>query len=285
MATIVGGIGTSHIPAIANAIRNEQYDDPYWAPFFNGYGPVRAWLDEVRPDVAVVFYNDHGLNFFLDAMPTFAVGAADHYDSADEGWGIGTVEPFAGNSALSWHLIEQVMEIGFDLTTCQEMQVDHGFWVPTWLLWPQRPPGLHVIPIHVNTVQHPLASPARCEALGTAVGQALRSWPGDERVVVIGSGGLSHQLEGQRAGFINPAFDTQCLDALASGDTSVITRLSIPELVELSGSQGVEIINWLAMRGALGGPMTEVHRNYHIPISNTAAAVQVLGASTVPAAG
>lgn len=279
MATMVGGVGTSHIPAIANAIRNQLGDDPYWSPFFAGYGPVRTWLDEVEPDVAVVFYNDHGLNFFLDAMPTFAFGAAERYESDDEGWGIGTVAPFDGHPELSWHLIEEVIGSDFDLTTCQEMKVDHGFWVPTWLLWPERPPGLRVVPIHVNTVQHPLASPARCEALGRAVGRAIRSWPGSERVVVIGSGGLSHQLEGRRAGFLNPAFDTECLDALASGDTEVITRLSIPELVEVAGSQGVEVINWLAMRAALGDDVTEVHRNYHVPISNTAAAVQALASA------
>lgn len=282
MATIVGGVGTSHIPAIANAIRNELHTDPYWEPFFDGYGPVHEWLAEAAPDVAVVFYNDHGLNFFLDAMPTFAIGAADAYASDDEGWGIGTVDPFDGHPDLSWHVIESVVAAGFDPTTCQEMRVDHGFWVPTWLLWPERPAGLRVIPVHVNTVQHPLAPPARCEALGVAVGDAIRAWPGDERVVVIGSGGLSHQLEGRRAGFLNPGFDRVCLDALASGDTTPITRWTIPELVELAGSQGVEVINWLAMRGALGDHVTEHHRNYHVPISNTAAAVQVLAATPVP---
>jgi protocatechuate 4,5-dioxygenase beta chain len=281
MATIVGGIGTSHIPAIANAIRNDLHPDPYWQPFFDGYRPVHDWLAEVEPTVAVVFYNDHGLNFFLDAMPTFAIGAADQYASDDEGWGIGTVEPFDGHPGLSWHVIESVVDAGFDPTTCQEMRVDHGFWVPTWLLWPERPAGLRVIPIHVNTVQHPLAPPARCEALGIAVGDAIRAWPGDERVVVIGSGGLSHQLEGRRAGYLNPGFDRVCLDALASDDTTPITRLSIHELVELAGSQGVEVINWLAMRGALGDGASERHRNYHVPISNTAAAVQVLDTAPI----
>jgi protocatechuate 4,5-dioxygenase beta chain len=278
VTSIIGGIGTSHVPAIANAIRNEQFDDPYWAPFFAGYEPVRAWVEDVRPDVAVVFYNDHGLNFFLDAMPTFAIGAADRYASDDEGWGIGTVEPFRGDAALSWHVIEEVMGAGFDLTTCQEMSVDHGFWIPFSLCMPTRPPGLRVIPIHVNTVQHPMATAARCQALGASVGRAIRSWPGDERVIFIGSGGLSHQLEGRRAGFVNPDFDAACLDALVSGDTEVITSHSIPELVEIAGSQGVEIVNWLAMRAAIGGAVSEVHRSYHIPISNTAAGLQALAA-------
>jgi protocatechuate 4,5-dioxygenase beta chain len=221
--------------------------------------------------VAVVFYNDHGLNFFLDAMPTFAIGAADEYRTDDEGWGIGTVAPFRGDAALSWHLIETAAEAGFDLTTCQEMRVDHGFWIPIALLWPERPPDLAVVPIHVNTVQHPLPTPARCEAFGAAIGRGIRSWGEERRVVVIGSGGLSHQLEGERAGFINREYDVACLDALASDNRSTITSHSIPELVELAGSQGVEIINWVAMRGAIGGQVTEIHRNYHIPISNTAA--------------
>ena len=271
MATIVGGVGTSHVPAIANALSRELWSDPYWQPFFAGYPPVRDWLTACRPDVAVVFYNDHGLNFFLDAMPTFAIGAADAYCTDDEGWGIGTVAPFRGDAALSWHLIETAAAAGFDLTTCQEMRVDHGFWIPTALLWPERPPDLVVVPIHVNTVQHPLPTPARCEAFGAAIGRGIRSWGEERRVVVIGSGGLSHQLEGQRAGFINRQFDVACLDALASDDRSAITSHSIPELVELAGSQGVEIINWVAMRGAIGGRVVEVHRNYHVPISNTAA--------------
>lgn len=271
MATVVGGLGTSHVPAIANAITRGLQSDPYWEPFFAGYPPVRRWLEQLQPDVAVVFYNDHGLNFFLDAMPTFAIGAADEYRSDDEGWGIGTVAPFAGDADLSWHLIEHVVDAGFDLTTCQQMRVDHGFWIPMQLFWPERPAGLRVVPIHVNTVQHPLPSAARCEALGAAVGDALRSYPGAERVVVVGSGGLSHQLEGERAGFINRPFDEACFEALVSGNRRAITKHSIPDLVELAGSQGVEIVNWLAMRGALGGEVVEVHRNYHIPISNTAA--------------
>jgi protocatechuate 4,5-dioxygenase beta chain len=275
MAVVVGGLGTSHVPAIAHAINNGLQDDEYWRPLFAGYPPVRDWLARIEPDIAVVFYNDHGLNFFLDAMPTFAVGAADEYRSDDEGWGIGTVEPFRGDAELSWHVIEHLVANDFDVTTCQQMRVDHGFWIPMTLFWPERPEGLEVLPIAINTVQHPLPSAARCEALGAAVGEALRSERSDRRVVVIGTGGMSHQLEGRRAGFINKAFDEECLDALSSS-TSTITRRSTAELVDLAGSQGVEIINWLAMRGALGGEVREVHRNYHIPISNTAAGLLAL---------
>ena len=168
-------------------------------------------------------------------------------------------------------MIDQVVDAGFDLTTCQQMRVDHGFWIPMQLFWPERPAGLRVVPIHVNTVQHPLPSAARCEALGRGGRRRDPQLGGDERVVVIGSGGLSHQLEGERAGFINRPFDEVCFDALVSGTGRAITKHSIADLVELAGSQGVEVINWLAMRGALGGDVVEVHRNYHIPISNTAA--------------
>ncbi len=281
MARIIGGLATSHVPAIANAISKRLYDDPYWEPFFAGYPPVHDWLHEIQPDVAVVFYNDHGLNFFLDALPTFAVGAAAMYRSEDEGWGIGTVQPFEGIPDLSWHIIESTMAAGFDLTTCQEMKVDHGFWIPMELFWETRPPGLKVVPIHVNTVQHPIPTAARCEAFGTAVGEAIRSFPGDQKVVVIGTGGLSHQLEGERAGFINREFDELCFESLISDDRSAITQYSNRDLVELAGTQGTEIINWLAMRGAVGGEVVEVHRNYHIPISNTAAgllAIEPVGA-------
>ena len=275
MAEIVGGLGTSHVPAIAGAISRGDQSDEYWRPLFDGYPPVHTWLAAVDPDVAVVFYNDHGLNFFLDAMPTFAVGAADEYRSDDEGWGIGTVDPFTGDARLSWHLIEHLVAHDFDVTSCQEMRVDHGFWIPMELFWPDRPPELRVVPIAVNTVQHPLPSAARCAALGAAVGDAIRILSDDLKVVTIGSGGLSHQLEGERAGFINPGFDERCLDALVS-DPDWITGHSIVELVELAGSQGVEILNWVAMRAAIAGDVVEVHRNYHIPISNTAAGLQVL---------
>ena len=163
MARIVGGIGTSHIPAIGLAMARKECEQPYWRSFFQAYGPVREWLEEVRPTVAIVVYNDHGLNFFLDKMPTFAVGAAHEYRNADEGWGLPTIRPFEGHPAMSWHLIEKLAAADFDLTTCQEMLVDHGFVVPMQLLWPEATSWpVRVVPIHVNTVQHPLPTPRRC---------------------------------------------------------------------------------------------------------------------------
>ena len=138
MAKVLGGITTSHIPAVGNAIAKELYEDPYWKPFFDGYPPVHKWLDEHKPDIAIVFYNDHGLNFFLDKMPTFAIGCAHDYRNEDEGWGIPVIPPFKGAPELSWHIVEQLVADEFDITTCQEMAVDHGFTVPMQLFWPDR---------------------------------------------------------------------------------------------------------------------------------------------------
>jgi protocatechuate 4,5-dioxygenase beta chain len=276
MARIVGAIATSHVPLIGKAIARNQQREPYWQPLFDGYEDAHHWLRAARPDVAVIIYNDHGLNFFLDKMPTFAVGAAPEYRNADEGWGLPTSAPFPGDPALSWHVIQSLVNEEFDVTTCQEMLVDHAFTIPMKLLWPgaEKTP-VKTVPVCINTVQHPLPSPARCYKLGQAIGRAIESYPKDVRVVIVGTGGMSHQLDGQRAGHINKEFDLECLDKLTR-DPEALTRYSIRQLVELAGTQGVEILMWIAARGALHGRVSEVHRNYHIPISNTAAGLLVL---------
>jgi len=283
MARIIGGIATSHIPAIGKAIAQGTQDQPYWKPFFDGYAPVHAWLHEEQPDVAVMIYNDHGLNFFLDKMPTFAVGAAPEYLNADEGWGLPVSMPYPGFPELSWHMIESLVNEEFDLTMCQEMLVDHGFVVPLSLLWPgkeARP--VRVIPVAVNTVQFPLPTPARCFKLGQAIGHAIESFDGDHRVVIIGSGGMSHQLDGERAGYINKTFDVSYLNRIVD-DVAELCCMSVAELVLMAGAQGVELLNWLVMRGAMTGRVTEKHRNYHVPISNTAGAVMLLENETAMA--
>jgi protocatechuate 4,5-dioxygenase beta chain len=277
MGQILGGYFTSHVPAIGGAIARGVQQEAYWKPFFDGFKPVHQWLAAKKPDVAVVFYNDHGLNFFLDKMPTFAIGAAENYRNEDEGWGLPLYKPFKGHPKLSWHIIESVIQDEFDITTCQEMIVDHALSIPFELAYPDVDAWpLKVVPIAINTVQHPLPSARRCLALGRAVGKALASWPGNERIVVFGTGGLSHQLEGERAGFINREYDQFCLNKLGP-DPDALTRHSALDIVELAGSQGVEILNWIAARGALGsGTLVEKTRNYHIPISNTGAATMVL---------
>ena len=275
MARIVGGITTSHVPAIGRAIARDQQADPYWKPFFDGFAPVHRWIDTARPDVVVVFYNDHGLNFFLDKMPTFAVGAAPQYSNADEGWGIPQMPALPGDQYLAWHLIDSLIGAEFDLTTCQEMVVDHALTLPMALLWPDQKWPVRIVPVCINTVQFPLPSARRCYALGEAVGRAVRSWDSDQRVLILGTGGLSHQLDGERAGFINKDFDLAFMESLVH-DPRWATQYSIPELVEKAGTQGVELLMWLATRAALGDAVTEVHRNYHIPISNTASGLMVM---------
>ncbi len=187
MANVIGAVTSSHVPAIGGAIAKKKQQDPYWKPFFDGYPPVHAWLAQTKPDVAVVFYQDHGLNFFLDKLPTFAVGAAPEYRNADEGWGIPTVKPFRGDPALSWHLIESLVADEFDITMCQEMLVDHALTLPMALLWPGGADWpVRIVPIAMNHVQHPLPSPRRAYRLGQAVGRALDAWDEDVRILVHG---------------------------------------------------------------------------------------------------
>ena len=279
MATIVGGIGTTHVPSIGKAIAEGKQGDPYWKPFFRGFDFVHDWLARTKPDVVVVFYNDHGLNFFLDKLPTFAVGASAEYRSEDEGWGIPVSRPVPGDTDLSWHLINTLVADEFDVTMCQDMLIDHAVTIPMALMWPSaassdRPWPVKIVPVEINTVQHPLPSMARCLKLGRSIGRALETYPRDLRVAVVGTGGLSHQLDGTRAGFVNKDFDALCLDKIVA-EPEALARYSIHELVELSGSQGVEFLNWMAMRGALTGRVSELNRNYHIPVSNTAAATVV----------
>lgn len=276
MAKIVGAIGTSHVPLIGSAIARGFQNEPYWKPFFEGYAYVHEWLREAKPDIVVTFYNDHGLNFFLDKMPTFAIGAAAEYRNADEGWGLPAFGPFAGDPRLSWHLIESLVQDEFDVTTCQEMLVDHAFTIPMALLWPgETSAPIRTVPIAINTVQHPLPSPARCFKLGEAVGRALRSYPEDVRVLILGTGGLSHQLDGARAGFINREFDLWCMNQLVE-DPRVLTNLTNLQLIERAGTQGVELLMWIAARAAMGESARKVHSNYHIPISNTATGLLLL---------
>ncbi len=278
MARIIGCITTSHVPAIGRAIAKGLQDEPYWKPFFDGFKPVHRWLAETEPDVAVIVYNDHGLNFFLDKMPTFAVGAAPEYLSTDEGWNIPTVLPFRGDPPLSWHVINSLVGEDFDITMCQEMVVDHAVCNPMALLWPGgRDWPVRIVPVEINTVQHPLPSAARCFKLGEAIGRAIASYEQDLRVVVIGTGGLSHQLDGERAGFINTAFDQEFMASLTR-DPTWATKFSTVELVEQAGTQGVELLMWLAARATLSG-VREIAACYHVPISNTAAGMMLLEAA------
>jgi len=276
MARIVGGVTTSHIPAIGNAMTERKENDPYWKRFFDGYEPVKQWLDKVKPDVAIVIYNDHGLNFFLDNIPTFAIGCADRYENADEGWGLKTLATFPGDAQFSWHIAESLIEREFDIATCQRMLVDHGFIVPMALMWRHLPHWPVVaIPLAINTVQHPIPSARRLLKLGHALGEAIKSYPEDKKVVIFGTGGLSHQLQGERAGIVDVDFDLQCMESVIN-DPDWLASLTTTEIIERAGTEGVEVIMWLAMRGALNENVKCLHKHYHTPVSNTGAGVLVL---------
>lgn len=279
MARLVGSISTSHIPAIGGAIARGSQQEPYWKPFFDGYPPARDWLQSVRPDVVVIIHNDHGLNFFLDKMPTFAVGTAAEYQTADEGWGIPALTPAPGNQDLSWHMVESLIEDEFDITTCQEALIDHAVSLPLALLWPDHNARgewpVQIVPVCINTVQAPYPSAARCYRMGQSIRRAVESWDSDARVLIIGSGGLSHQLDGERAGFINKDFDLQFMDSMID-DPEWVTQYSNHELVELTGTQGIELLMWVVARGAMPEDVHKIHANYHIPISNTATGLLVL---------
>ena len=276
MARIVGGISTSHIPAIGNAIANNLQQDPYWKPLFDGYGPVKKWLDEVQPDVAIIVYNDHGLNFFLDTVPTFALGCAAEYQNDDEGWGLKTLSSVEGDEQFSWHLVQSLIESEFDMTICQEMKIDHGFMVPMNLMWGDKEKWpVKGIPLAVNTVQHPLPSAARCFKLGKALRKAIESYEEDLKVVILGTGGLSHQLQGERAGIINTDFDIETINKIIE-EPEWLTRFSNAEIMEKAGTEGIEVIMWLVMRGALTDRVKLIHKHYHAPVSNTGAGILVM---------
>ncbi|MBV2182902.1 MAG: protocatechuate 3,4-dioxygenase [Castellaniella sp.] len=280
MAHIIGSISTSHVPAIGGALARQKQEDPYWKPFFDGYDKAREWLAQTRPDVVVMVHNDHGLNFFLDKMPTFSVGAADVYQTADEGWGIPALVQPKGCVDLSWQIVETLVEDDFDITTCQEALIDHAVSLPLALLWPEGQAAgawpVEIVPVCINTVLAPYPSAARCYRLGQSLRRAIESWDDDRRVLVIASGGLSHQLDGERAGFINRSFDQQFMDSLVD-DPTWITQYTNDELVELTGTQGIELLMWVAARGVLDDtPVRKLHSHYHVPISNTATGLLVL---------
>jgi len=269
MARLVGGVGCSHVPAVGVAIDKGTTGDPYWAPYFTKVVPAREWMAEVDPDVCIVVYNDHASAFGLDVIPTFALGLADAFPPADEGYGPRPVPPVLGHPELAWHLAESLILDEFDLTLVNEMPVDHGLTVPLSVMfgqpeaWPCR-----VVPLLVNVVQYPPPTGHRCYRLGQAIARAVAAFEGDEKVVVFGTGGMSHQLQGQRAGLVNVEFDTAFLDGLVA-DPEAVARIPHVEYLREAGSEGIELVMWLVMRGALPTAVREVHRATHVPTSNT----------------
>ncbi len=276
MARIIAGVTTSHVPAIGAALDQGKTADPYWAPVFAGYEFARKWIAEQKPDVVVLVYNDHASAFSLELIPTFAIGCAESFAPADEGWGPRPVPVVEGHPELAWHIAQSVILDEFDLTIVNRMDVDHGLTVPLSLLFgqPQRWP-CKVVPLAVNVVQYPPPTGNRCWNLGKAIARAVASYDEDLRVMVWGTGGMSHQLQGPRAGLINREFDLAFMDRLVA-DPEGLARMPHVDYVREAGSEGIELVMWLLMRGALAPAAREVHRFYHVPASNTAVGHMIL---------
>ena len=276
MARITAGVATSHVPAIGAALDNGKSTEPYWAPVFAGYEVSKKWIAEKRPDVVILVYNDHATAFSLDMVPTFAIGCAEEFKPADEGWGPRPVPVVKGHPELASHVAQSVIQDDFDLTIVNKMDVDHGLTVPLSLLFgqPEAWPCL-VIPLAVNVVLYPPPSGRRCYELGKALRRAVESFDADLNVQVWGTGGMSHQLQGPRAGLINKEFDNDFLDSIVDSPDE-LSRMPHIDYVREAGSEGIELVMWLIMRGALNDEVTQRHRFYHVPASNTAVGHLVL---------
>ncbi|HET9208236.1 MAG TPA: class III extradiol dioxygenase subunit beta [Burkholderiaceae bacterium] len=275
MARISASVYTSHVPAIGAALDLGKTQEPYWQKVFGGYEFSRRWLAQHKPDVIFLVFNDHATSFSLEMIPTFAIGTAPEYAIADEGWGPRPVPKVFGHAELAAHIAQSVIQDDFDLTLVNKMDVDHGLTVPLSLLfgqveaWPCR-----VIPFAVNVVQYPVPSGRRCFMLGQAIRKAIESYDEPLNVQVWGTGGMSHQLQGPRAGLINKEWDNRFLDRLIA-DPAGLAQVPHIEYVREAGSEGIELVMWLIARGAMadlaGGPAPKVvHRFYHVPASNTA---------------
>jgi protocatechuate 4,5-dioxygenase beta chain len=270
VARIYAGLASSHVPAIGAAIDNGKTLEPYWQPLFQGYEFAKRWIALHMPDVVILVYNDHACAFSLDIIPTFALGCAEEFPPADEGWGPRPVPVVKGHAELAAHIAQSVILDEFDLTIINKMDVDHGLTVPMSLVfgtpsvWPCR-----VIPLAVNVVQYPPPTGNRCFNLGRAIRKAVQSYPEDLKVMIWGTGGMSHQLQGPRAGLINREWDNRFLDRIGP-DPQSLAKIAHLEYLRDAGSEGIELVMWLIMRGALDDNPRTLHRFYHVPASNTA---------------
>jgi protocatechuate 4,5-dioxygenase beta chain len=275
MARITASVYTSHVPAIGAAIDMGKTHEPYWQPLFAGYEFSKEWMKQHTPDVIFLVFNDHATAFSLDMIPTFAIGTAAQFKPADEGWGPRPVPVVQGHPELASHIAQSVIQQDFDLTIVNKMDVDHGLTVPLSLMcgqpnaWP-----CPVIPFAVNVVQYPVPSGQRCFQLGQAIAKAVSLFDDDLKVHIWGTGGMSHQLQGPRAGLINKAFDNAFLDRLIA-DPAGLAQMPHIDYVREAGSEGIELVMWLIARGAMadvqgGSAPTVAHRFYHVPASNTA---------------
>jgi gallate dioxygenase len=265
MARIVGGIGSSHTPTIGFALDTRKQSDPVWAPVFEGFEPVRQWLADTRPDVLFFIYNDHVTSFFFDHYSHFALGVGDLYPVADEGGGPRRLPPIKGHPGLARHIATGLTADEFDLSYFQSKGLDHGCFSPLSLLWPHEPqwPGA-IVPLQVGVLEFPIPSARRCFKLGRSLRKAIESYPEDLAVAIVATGGLSHQVHGERSGFNNTPWDTEFLDLLEK-DPARLTELTIADYAERGGFEGSEVIMWLIMRGALSARVRRLHRSYYLP--------------------
>lgn len=270
MARITAGVASSHIPALGASIDLGKTAEPYWAPCFAGFDWTREWEKAQKPDVVILVYNDHASAFDMNFIPTFAIGCGERYASADEGWGPRPVPDVIGHPDLAWHIAQSCILDEFDMTVVNKMDVDHGLTVPLSLMfgqtevWPCK-----VVPLAVNVVTYPPPTGNRCYSLGEAIARAVASYPEDLNVQIWGTGGMSHQLQGPRAGLINAEWDQKFLDDLTA-DPQRLRHIPHIEYLRETGSEGIEMVMWMIMRGALGENVRELHRHYHVPASNTA---------------
>ena len=270
MAQIVAGVGCSHVPAIGAAIDLGKTGQDYWRGLFEGFKRSKELLAEINPDVIIEVYNDHGTAFSLKYIFTFGLGVAQEFKPADEGWGARPVPVVKGDPEFAWHLAESLILDEFDMSIINEMTVDHGLTVPLSLMFgqPDRWP-CPVIPLSVNVVTYPPPTGKRCFALGRAIRKAVAEYKKDLRVVIFGTGGMSHQLHGERCGLVNAEWDKRFLDRLSS-DPQALARIPHLEYVRETGAEGIEMVMWLIMRGALNDDVDEAYRFYHVPASNSA---------------
>ena len=272
MARISAGVATSHVPLLGVAIDQGKTQDDYFKPAFAGYDWTKEWIKrpENKPDVVIMVYNDHASAFDMNLIPTFAIGCGEVYKPADEGWGPRPVPDVHNDPDFAWHLAQSLILDEFDMTIINDMDVDHGLTVPLSLVfgqpeaWPVK-----VVPLAVNVVTYPVPSGNRCWKLGEAIARAVESYPEDLNVQIWGTGGMSHQLQGPRAGLINAEWDQKFLDDLTA-DPERLRHIPHIEYLRETGSEGIEMVMWLIMRGALQGRVTELHRHFHVPLSNTA---------------
>ena len=265
MARIIGGLAVSHTPTIGFAVDHDKQSEAAWAPIFEGFEPIKVWLEEQQPDVLFYIFNDHVTSFFFDHYGAFSLGVDERYEVADEGGNPRALPGIGGHAALSRHIGESLMADEFDMSFFRDKPLDHGFFSPMSALLPCEPDWpVQIVPLQVGVLQFPIPSALRCYKLGLALRRAIESYPEDLKVAIVATGGVSHQVHGERCGFNNPEWDAQFVDLLVN-DPVRLTEMTLAEFATLGGLEGAEVITWLIMRGALSAVVKNLHQDYYLP--------------------